>query len=180
MGRKLHYRPGSFYRVDDRTGFPQRAENTKKEWTGLIVSPKVWEPRQPQDLVKGVPDVQAVEDPRPLSANVFVGPIYLQMTENLGPGSPIIPVQSTALVTIGDTAAVFLSDGSLFPCVIIGLVATGPAVVIIPSLPGYADSGDEIIDYRIPYAGTVPKYLTDEQGNPILTENGELILLETA
>lgn len=29
MGRKLHYKPGSFYRTDDRTGFPQRAERTR-------------------------------------------------------------------------------------------------------------------------------------------------------
>lgn len=86
MGRKLFYKPGSFYRVDDRTGFPQRAERTRRQWNDLIVDERVWEPRQPQDLVKGVVDKQSVPDARPLAPNVFVGPIYLQMTAGSGPG----------------------------------------------------------------------------------------------
>ena len=51
MGRKLHYKPGSYYVTDDRTGFPQRADKTRKEWTGLRVDENVWEPRQPQDFL---------------------------------------------------------------------------------------------------------------------------------
>jgi len=94
MGRKLHYKPGSFYRTDDRTGFPQRAERTRKEWNGLIVDERVWEPRQPQDLVKGVPDIQSVPDARPLGQNVFVGPISVQTTAAAIIGQTVIPVQT--------------------------------------------------------------------------------------
>src|SRR5580698_6191386 len=95
MGRKLHYKRGSFYRVDDRTGFPTRAENTRKEWNNLIVDQARWEPRQPQDLVKGVPDIQSVPDARPLSQNIFVGPISTQITAEAVVGQFVIPVQST-------------------------------------------------------------------------------------
>ena len=95
MGRKLHYIRGSFYRTSDRTGFPTRAENTRREWNGLIVENKVWEPRQPQDLVKGVPDVQSVPDARPLGQNVYVGPISVQTTANAVVGQTSIPVQTT-------------------------------------------------------------------------------------
>lgn len=95
MGRKLHFKAGSFYRVDDRTGFPQRAERTRKEWNGLIVDQARWEPRQPQDLVKGVPDLQSVPDARPLGANIYVGPISVQTTANAVIGQTSIPVQTT-------------------------------------------------------------------------------------
>ena len=94
MGRKLHYKMGSFYRTDDRTGFPQRAERTRKQWDNLIVDERVWEPRQPQDLVKGVPDIQSVPDARPLGANVYVGPISVATTANAVIGQTSIPVQT--------------------------------------------------------------------------------------
>jgi len=67
-----HYVPGSFYRIDDRTGFKRRAYRTRKEWTGLIVDRQVWEARQPQDFVKGVFDDQTVPQPRPRSPNTFI------------------------------------------------------------------------------------------------------------
>ena len=72
MGRDRHYVPGSFYRVDDRTGFPTRSYRTRKEWNNLIVSERVWEARQPQDFVKGVKDDQTVPQARPLSPNTFI------------------------------------------------------------------------------------------------------------
>lgn len=185
MGRKLHYKRGSFYRVDDRTGFPQRAEVTRKEWSGLIVDEKVWEPRQPQDLVKGVPDIQAVPDPRPLGANVFVSAIYLQVSVDVAVLAYVIPVTSLAYVTLGDTCAVILADGSLFRTVITGMIANGPngpAVVIDPfnPLPLPVPSGYDVIDYRIPYSGVpaLTQYLAAEDGTPLLTESGELIEIE--
>lgn len=78
MGTELHYRPGSFYRICDRTGFATRAERTQREWQGLIVRKEVWEARQPQDFVKGVADIQTVPYPRPRQTNVFVGPATAQ------------------------------------------------------------------------------------------------------
>lgn len=78
MGTKLHFRMGSFYRVDDRTGFPERAEDTRREWQGYFVSKRVWEVRQPQDFVRGVNDIQTVPFPRPRQTNIFVGPAVSQ------------------------------------------------------------------------------------------------------
>lgn len=72
MGRDRHYVHGDFYRVDDRTGFPERARNTRKEWTGLIMHKDRWEYRHPQDFVKGVFDDQTVPEPRPLTEDPFV------------------------------------------------------------------------------------------------------------
>lgn len=69
MGTERFYKPGSFYRICDRTGFATRAERTRTEWNGLIVSDRVWEARQPQDFVKGVADNQTVPYPRPRQPN---------------------------------------------------------------------------------------------------------------
>lgn len=78
MGTELYFKGGSFYRIDDRTGFATRAEYTRREWQGLIVSKRVWEARQPQDFVRGVNDIQTVPFPRPRQANVSVGSTIAQ------------------------------------------------------------------------------------------------------
>jgi hypothetical protein len=149
MGRKLHYRMGSFYRVDDRTGFVQRAENTRKEWTGLIVDEARWEPRQPQDLVKSVPDIQAVADPRPLGANVFVGPISTQTTEDAAIGQTVIPVQTifgfyqgakVGCMTDQDNGQVFFTEIATAP--------SGTNLTLARGLPYPMSSGNLITLYQ--------------------------------
>lgn len=66
------YKPGSFYRICDRTGFKVRAEDTREEWNGAIVSKSVYEARHPQDMVRGKPDNQMVHNPRPRQPDVWV------------------------------------------------------------------------------------------------------------
>lgn len=69
MGTERFYKPGSWYRICDRTGFAVRAERTQTEWQNLIVDKRVYERRQPQDFVKGVADNQTVPFPRPRQPN---------------------------------------------------------------------------------------------------------------
>lgn len=149
MGRKLHFKLGSFYRTDDRTGFPQRAEVTRKEWTGLIVDERVWEIRQPQDLVKGVVDKQSVTDPRPLGANVYVGPISVQTTANAVIGQTVIPVQTpfgfyegakVGCMTDQDGGAVFFTTIAVAP--------TGFNLQLSKGLPYPMASGNLITLYQ--------------------------------
>lgn len=68
----MGYVPGDFWRQCDRCGFKTRSSQTKKEWTGLIVCGPCWEPRHPQDFVRGRPDRQAVQDPRPEQPDTFL------------------------------------------------------------------------------------------------------------
>ena len=49
-----------------------REFNTRREWQGLIVRKEVFEPRQPQDFVRGVQDIQTVPYARPRPTNVFI------------------------------------------------------------------------------------------------------------
>ena len=78
MGHADYYRAGSHNWICDRCGFKYKAEEKRREWTGLIVCPECWEPRHPQDFVKGRKDNQAVIDPRPEATDSFIGPVYLE------------------------------------------------------------------------------------------------------
>lgn len=64
-GRADYYRHGDFNRICDRSGFKVKASRTQKEWNGLIVRREDWEPRHPQDYVRGVRDQQSVREARP-------------------------------------------------------------------------------------------------------------------
>jgi hypothetical protein len=149
MGRKLHYKPGSFYRTDDRTGFIQRAEETRKQWDGLIVDGRVWEPRQPQDLVKGVPDIQSVPDARPLGQNVYVGPISVQTTAAAIIGQTVIPVQTTFGFYAGAKVGCMTDqDGGAVFFTTIASPPTGSNLVLSNGLPYAMASGNLITIYQ--------------------------------
>lgn len=79
--KEWRYVPGDFWRICDRTGKKVRASQTRKEWNGLIVRERSWEPRNQQDLVRGRIDPQAVPEPRPRQPNVFIS--TAQMLPNL-------------------------------------------------------------------------------------------------
>lgn len=106
MGRDRHYVAGTFYRVDDRTGFPTRSWRTQKEWQGYIVDRRVWEARQPQDFVKGVKDDQTVPEARPLQPNTFIeletqgARFWCYNNNGMGAGTFLV-LQSTGAVDPG-------------------------------------------------------------------------------
>lgn len=72
MADDQHFVGGDFYRIDDRTGFKVRANRTRKEWNGRIVRSDSFEPRQPQDMVRGQRDDQSVPKPRPRQPDLFI------------------------------------------------------------------------------------------------------------
>jgi hypothetical protein len=113
MGRKLVYKPGSFYRVDDRTGFPERAENTKKQWNNIYTRERSFESRQPQDFVRGRKDDQTVPDARPLSQNVFLGnQTTLAVTApNQATG---IVLSAPLQVVVGNVLAIMMDNGVVY------------------------------------------------------------------
>ena len=71
--RNPGFQPGNMWLICDRCGFAYRRSVMKKEWTGLIVCEKDWEPRHPQDFARGIPDEIAPEGPsRPEPVEVFL------------------------------------------------------------------------------------------------------------
>lgn len=65
------YVNGAWNAICDRCGFECKSYQLSQEWTGLMVCKDCWEPRHPQDTIKGVPDRQALPWTRPEPADVF-------------------------------------------------------------------------------------------------------------
>lgn len=53
------FKPGDYWMICDRCGFKYRQSQMKKEWTGSIVCTDCWEPRHPQEFVRGRKDTIA-------------------------------------------------------------------------------------------------------------------------
>ncbi len=177
MGRKrgVQYEPGSFYRTDDRSGFTRRAQDTRQEWTGLIVAEDLWEPRQPQDLVKGVPDDQTVPQPRPVPPAIWDGPLYFQLTQAAAIGDTFLYLQYIAGISNGDAIGVMMDNGEYFNSAVDG-TPSSLGIYIATPLPFTAASGNLVVDYL--YTGTVVpvvvEYRITESGDLRVTEEGDL------
>jgi hypothetical protein len=139
------YVPGDFYRVCDRTGFKVRSSLMRKEWTGRIVRSDSYEPRQPQDFVRGVADVQSVPDPRPYPTDVFLGPLGTVLTASVALGATTLPVQSSIRMLTGDTVTVMMDNGEQHRTTILSVPDT-VTIVLSRGLSRSAAAGNEVID----------------------------------
>ena len=71
------YEHGQWNVICDRCGSEYKARQLRMEWTGLRVcsgplTRNCWEPRHPQDFVRGVKDPQAPPWTRPEAADTFL------------------------------------------------------------------------------------------------------------
>lgn len=74
---KPHYVKGNYNVICDRCGFKKKRSQVKMEWDNLLVcSDGCWEMRQPQDFVRGVPDMRPVPIARPEAADQFIEVLY--------------------------------------------------------------------------------------------------------
>ena len=71
----MSYRPtyvkGEFKAICDICGVEYKASELQKRWDGFMVCSYDWEPRQPQDFVRGVADFQAPPFTRPETQDTF-------------------------------------------------------------------------------------------------------------
>ncbi len=63
--RPAGYQKGQWKMMSDRSGQTFLNSDIRTEWTGLKVAKHEWEPRHPQEYVRGVVDDYAVRDARP-------------------------------------------------------------------------------------------------------------------
>jgi hypothetical protein len=104
MSDDLDYRPGDWYRICDRTGFKIRARRTRKQWNGYWVRDQSWEPRNAQDLVKGIADYQSVPEPRPRPPVRFIQQKVILIDQPL-------PVLSTNPTSSGYGVPLYVEPG---------------------------------------------------------------------
>lgn len=77
-GRADYLALGDWNVVCFECGRKRKASTMKRHWQGYWVCPEHWEPRQPQDFVKGTKDIQTPEWVQPMPADTFV-PIPLTL-----------------------------------------------------------------------------------------------------
>ena len=75
MTRDLHYRSGTWYVIDDITGFKRRNTEVQRDWRGYYTDWKNWAHRHPQDFVRGVYDKQSTPYSRPDTATSVGSPV---------------------------------------------------------------------------------------------------------
>jgi hypothetical protein len=97
MSHRPRYDRGDWNTICDVCGREYKASQLKQRWDGLKTCNDDWEPRQPQDFVRGVADTQAPPWSRPEQANSFQ-PVTLVYDNN---GQPFIsPVVSQTIPSI--------------------------------------------------------------------------------
>ena len=78
MGYTPRYDRGDWNAICDACGRKLKASALRQRWDGLKVCDLDWEPRQPQDFVRGVADYQAPPFTRPEQQNQFIAIHYTQ------------------------------------------------------------------------------------------------------
>lgn len=152
----MTYRPGDFWRIDDRTGRKVRSSETVKQWDGLIVHRDEFETRHPQDFVRGRIDRQRVPDPRPETTDNLLGPLTTTTTAAAVPGATTLAVESSARFEGGDDIGVMLASGDVFRAQINSVVTTTSfTLTAATKLPGSVASGALIINYDAVAEATV-------------------------
>jgi hypothetical protein len=73
MGRADYLRLGDFNAICYQCGFKRKASEMEKNWQGYYVCPEHNEPRQTQDFVRAIPDVQTTPwaQPDPLTVYTY-------------------------------------------------------------------------------------------------------------
>ena len=143
------FRHGDFLRICDVCGFQYHARDTIKRWDGAWVCRPDWEPRHPQDFVRGRKDNQNVTEPRPdTDADTFVGVLTTTATASAVAGATSISVVSSTRMEAGDDVGIILEDGTVQRS-IINTVPTSTSITLTTAtkLRFSMASGALILDY---------------------------------
>jgi len=74
VGLRDHFVIGTWNCTCDRCGQKRKAYELRREWDGIMTCKRCWEPRQPQDFVRGVADDQSAPWTRPDPEPTYVDP----------------------------------------------------------------------------------------------------------
>lgn len=138
-GRNPGYRPGDHWMVCDRCGFDYRFSQMRKTWDGLWVCHKDWEPRHPQDFVRGKSDRQVPPVVRP---TVDPELTTTTLSANAASDATSVTVTSATGIVSGNSIGVALDDGTVHWTYVSSV--TGTTVTLGTALYGAAASGNTV------------------------------------
>lgn len=76
MGRADYFAAGKWNVRCDQCGEKYKSSELKRQWNGLMTCWRCWEPRNQQEMIRPVPDMQAIPWSRPSPAPRFVNGAY--------------------------------------------------------------------------------------------------------
>lgn len=140
------YIAGDFWRICEECGFKKRSSETFKRWDGLWVCEADYEPRHPQDFVRGRKDRIVVPEPRPDPVPTIIGPLSTTITVAALASDSTITVASSVRFGGGDHLGVILDDGSTKAMTVLS-VPTSTSLTFTTPLGNSASAGNVVINY---------------------------------
>ena len=99
MSYTPRYDRGDWNALCDVCGRQLKASALRQRWDGLKTCDDDWEPRQPQDFVRGVADYQAPPWTRPEPSNQFVPVVTIYTPDGQLPIDLVTSVSQTTIQT---------------------------------------------------------------------------------
>ena len=111
MSYQSNYVRGSWNCICEACGRLVKAGELRQRWDGFMVDERCWEPRQPQDFVRGVADYQAPPFTRPEQGDVFVKFSYSKLIQGWTQSvvtllTRVIPMPKIILAITGVSTAI--------------------------------------------------------------------------
>lgn len=154
MRRRPKAKPGDYLVQCDRTGFTRYASETQVEWNGLRVWKGVFEERNAQDFVRGVPDDQTVPDARPEGVTTFIGPLVTTINATHAAGDAAITILDATRMGVSDALGIVLDNGDVFRTTI-QTVDDGVTITVTPALPSATSAGKKVTNYTAVASATI-------------------------
>ena len=89
MGHADHLVLGDHNAICHECGRKFKASQLRRHWKGYYVCARHWEPRQPQDFVRAVADVQTPAWVQPQVADVFLSSARVNASPQVVDGAPL-------------------------------------------------------------------------------------------
>lgn len=172
MSNSPMYVPGSWNVICDVCGREYKSSDLRQRWDGLMVDEGCWEPRQPQDYVHGVADIQAPPYTRPEAQDIFLPvctPVTSQGIADYGTADC-----AAADIDRGYRPACTLQGGSAMPNMAIpGCFMPG---MMYTSLYVLNDTNDLYI--IVPVVPPITNAILLESGDYLNAEDGSYLMIE--
>jgi len=134
VGRADFLKLGDSNAICDTCGFKYKHSDLRMDWRGLMLCDKCWEPRHPQEFLRGIPDNPKQENPRPDPNPVYVNLGYTVTTPSF-PGSGVAVKNNNlspvnVVITGGTITKVVVDNWPTTPILGGYSVAPGSSIII--------------------------------------------------
>lgn len=152
--RQIMARPGDWLVSCDRTGVTRWASECTKEWNGNLVWNRVFEERNQQDFIRGIPDDNSVKDPRPPGTPTFIGPLIGEINATHAAGETALTLLDTTRMNVADSIGIGLDNTDIFRTTIQS-VDDATTLTISTPLPGATSAGKTVTNYTAVSPATI-------------------------